>query len=73
MDFPTLELLDQRFVETAGIREKRELRLRQNAPRIVDDIEKVIRGVVGPSVTPNAVNEDRSKALSVKGRFPSKK
>jgi len=35
--------------------------------------EKVIRGVVGPSVTPNAVNEDRSKALSVKGRFPSKK
>ena len=35
--------------------------------------EKVIRGVVGPSVTPNAVNEDRSGTLSVKGRIRPKK
>ena len=42
MDFAALELLDQRFVETASVSEKRELRLRQNAPRIAEDIEKVI-------------------------------
>lgn len=66
------------FVTEGEIPEPEETPAQEQEPSKTNAVqeqqcEKVIRGVVGPSVTPNAVNEDRSKALSVKGRFPSKK
>ena len=42
MDFAALELLDQRFVETARVREKRKPRFWQDAPRIGENLEKVV-------------------------------
>ena len=45
-----------------------------NAVREVQGKDFLLRGEpLAPPSQPNAVNEDRSKALSVKGRFPSKK
>ena len=45
-----------------------------NAVREVQGKGPVVRGEpLEPPSQSNAVNEDRSKALSVKGRFPSKK
>jgi len=41
VDSTALEFLEQRFVETARVREKRKSRFRQDAPRIVEDIEKI--------------------------------
>ena len=66
------------FVTEGEIPEPEETPAQEQEPSKTNAVqeqqcEKVIRGVVGPPVTPNAVNEDRSKALSVKGRFPSKK
>ena len=45
-----------------------------NAVREVQGKDFLLRGEpLAPPSQSNAVNEDRSKALSVKGRFPSKK
>ena len=67
------------FVTEGEIPEPGEVPAQEQEPSKTNAVqeqqcEKVIRGVVGPSVTPNAVNEDRSGTLSVKGgRIPPKK
>ena len=67
------------FVTEGEIPEPGEVPAQEQEPSKTNAVqeqqcEKVIRGVVGPSVTPNAVNEDRSGTLSVKGgKIPPKK